>query len=95
MTPKVNPKRKINNQARFVGLLVLPKPERIDMHTNPMRRWIVRQGASSATVKASDIDSARRRAAEIGFKAPQSIALVTDHDADRIAAQRAYRALHG
>lgn len=38
---------------------------------------------------------ARERAAAIGFKAPQSIALATDAKIDAAAAIRAYRALHG
>ena len=61
-------------------------------HTLP--RWSVRNGNSSATVRAADIGAARERAAAIGFKAPQSIALATDAETDRAAAVRAYRALH-
>ena len=62
-------------------------------HTLP--RWAVRNGNSSATVRAADIGAARERAAAIGFKAPQSIALATDAQIDAAAAIRAYRALHG
>lgn len=62
-------------------------------HTQP--RWIVRSGTSSATVLAPEIGAARERAAAIGFKAPQSIALATDAQIDAAAAVRAYRALHG
>lgn len=61
-------------------------------HTQP--RWIVRSGTSSATVRAPDIGAARERAAAIGFKAPQSIALATDAQIDAAAAVSAYRALH-
>lgn len=39
------------------------------------RRWRVVQGQSVAVVVAADIEAARQRAAQIGFKNPDSIVL--------------------
>ena len=44
-----------------------------------IRRWTVRQGTSTAVVRADDIAGAIARAAEIGFDDPDSIVLVTAH----------------
>ena len=69
------------------------------MHSTKQSRalpkWVARKGSSTVTVRAADIGAARERAAAIGFKAPQSIALATDAEIDAAAAIRAYRALHG
>jgi transcription initiation factor TFIIIB Brf1 subunit/transcription initiation factor TFIIB len=43
--------------------------------TAAARRWRVIQGRSSAVVVAPDIEAARRRAAQIGLKNPDSIVL--------------------
>lgn len=40
-----------------------------------MKTWIIRQGASRATVQAPDYAAARERGAQIGFKAPDAIVL--------------------
>ena len=45
--------------------------------TSYIPRWTIRQGASTAVVRADDIAGAIARAAEIGFDAPESIVLVT------------------
>ncbi len=45
------------------------------MSAGAARRWRVVQGRSAAVVVAPDIEEARRRAAQIGLKNPDSIVL--------------------
>jgi riboflavin biosynthesis pyrimidine reductase len=49
------------------------------------RAWIVRQGRSSGTVRASDYAAARERAAQIGFRNPDAIVLDESADAESSA----------
>ena len=45
--------------------------------TSSIPRWTIRQGTSTAVVRADDIAGAIARAAEIGFDNPESIVLIT------------------
>lgn len=39
--------------------------------------WIVKQGASTAVIYAPTYEAAKERAAQIGFRAPDSVVLKT------------------
>ena len=66
------------------------------LHSSKINRalpqWIARRGSSVITVRATDIEHARTRAAQIGMRNPESIALVSDPAADTRAAIRAFHA---
>lgn len=48
----------------------------------PVPAWIVRQGTSSARISAPDYSAALVRAAQIGFKAPDSVVLLDESSAE-------------
>jgi hypothetical protein len=65
---------------------------RLDKKPAP-RKWRVTQGPSTGTIVAPTYEDAKQRAAQIGFKTPDSIVLIEDNPPSHITCKNEHEAL--
>lgn len=63
------------------------------MKLSALPQWRIKQGASTAIVRAADYSAAIEQAGRIGFRKPDSISLIEDGEEARQRAIAAYATL--